>query len=168
MASVGLNLLFTLPVTLVEAVLAKFLAGWAFLCIAIILTFPMALTVNFLGEPDNGVIVAGYVGSMFMAGSYLAVTCLTSALTKNQVISFILSVIVCFVMVLVGWGVFTDVLSSLLPVQVLDFIASIGFMTHFQGISRGLIDSRNVIYFVSVIVVALTLNGLVLEAKKAQ
>jgi ABC-2 type transport system permease protein len=163
-----IELLFTLPVTLQEAVLAKFLAGWAFLCIAIFLTFPMAFTVNFLGEPDNGVIVSGYLGSMFMAGSYLAVTCLTSALTKNQVISFILSVIVCFVMVLVGWGVFTDVLSSLLPVQVLDFIASIGFMTHFQGISRGLIDSRNVIYFVSVIVVALTLNGLVLEAKKAQ
>ena len=162
-----IELLFTLPVTLTEAVLAKFFAGWAFLGIALALTFPMVITVNYLGAPDNGVILAGYLGSFMMAGSYLAVTCLTSALTKNQVISFILGVIICFVMVLLGWGIFTNVMANFLPSVAIDVISSLGFMTHFQSISRGLIDSRDIIYFASVILVALSLNTIVLETRKA-
>ncbi|MDA9951267.1 ABC transporter permease [Oligoflexaceae bacterium] len=163
-----IELLFTMPVSLLETVLAKFAAGWAFIGIALALTFPLALTVNYLGDPDNGVIVAGYLGSFLMAGSYLAISCLTSAFSKNQVISFILSVVLCFVMVLLGWGVFSSALANLFPASVVDFIAGLGFVTHFQSISRGLIDTRDILYFASVIAVALTLNMAVLEAKKAQ
>jgi ABC-2 type transport system permease protein len=162
-----IELLFTLPVTMTEAVLAKFAAGWAFLVVALALTFPLWLTVNYLGSPDNGVILAGYLGSALMAGAYLAVACFTSALTKNQVISFILGVIICFLLVLVGWGVFTDVLATFLPAAAIDTIAALGFMTHYTGVSRGLIDTRDLIYFASAILVGLALNTLTLTAKKA-
>lgn len=161
------ELLFTLPVTMEEAVLAKFAAGWGFLGVALLLTFPLAITINYLGSPDNGVMFAGYLGSLLMAGAYLAVACFTSALTKNQVISFILGVLICFAMVLVGWGVFTDILASFMPASLIDLIAQLGFITHFNAVSRGLIDSRDIIYFASAIAVGLTLNILVLNAKKA-
>lgn len=162
-----LELLLTLPVTISEAVLAKFLAGWAFLGVALFLTFPMVLTVNYLGAPDNGVILASYLGSFLMAGSYLAITCFTSACTKNQVVSFILSVLICFVLVLLGWGVFSDALGAVFPVWLVDTMSSVGFITHFSGISRGLLDSRDLVYFTSVIVGALALNAIVLQARKA-
>ena len=162
-----IELLFTLPVTMYEAVLAKFVAGWAFLGVALFLTFPLVFTINYLGEPDNGVIIASYLGSFLMAGAYLAITCVTSAFTKNQVISFILGVIICFLMVLLGWGVFTEALSSVFPMWIVDAIASMGFMTHFNGISRGLLDSRDILYFASVIFVALALNTMILNARKA-
>lgn len=162
-----IELLFTLPVTMAEAVLAKFAAGWAFLVVALALTFPLVITVNYLGAPDNGVILAGYVGSALMAGAYLAVACFTSSLTKNQVISFILGVIICFVLVLLGWGVFTKELGGFLPAAAVDGIAALGFTTHYYGISRGLIDSRDLIYFASAILVGLALNTLTLNAKKA-
>ena len=161
------ELLFTLPVTMFEAVLAKFLAGWAFIGIALLLTFPMFFTVNYLGSPDNGVIFASYIGSFLMAGAYLAITCFTSAFTKNQVISFILSVVICFVLVLIGWGVFSSVLNEILPTFLVDLIASFGFVSHYQSMIRGLIDSRDVIYFLSVIATGLLLNVIVLDAKKA-
>jgi len=162
-----IEFLFTQPVTMPEAVLAKFTAGWAFIAIGLCLTFPLVVTVNYLGEPDNGVIFAGYLGSLLMAGAYLAITCVTSAATKNQVVSFILSVVICFVLVLVGWGVFTDMLAAFLPVLLVDFTSQLGFMTHFNGISRGLIDSRAILYFASVIGVALLLNTTILNMKKA-
>jgi ABC-2 type transport system permease protein len=162
-----IELLFTLPVTMIETVAAKFAAGWAFLALALALTFPLIITVNYLGEPDNGVILAGYLGSFLMAGAYLAVACFTSALSKNQVISFILGVVICFILVLVGWGVFTEVLGAAMPAAVVDGVAGLGFITHFHAVSRGLIDSRDVIYFASAIAIGLTLNTIVLNAKKA-
>ena len=162
-----IELIFTLPVTMAEAVTAKFFAGWAFLVVTLALTFPLVITVNYLGNPDNGVILAGYLGSALMAGAYLSVACFTSALTKNQVISFILGVVICFLLVLVGWGVFTDLLGQFLPAAAIDVISSLGFTTHFSSISRGLIDSRDLIYFASAILVGLALNTLVLSAKKA-
>jgi ABC-2 type transport system permease protein len=162
-----IEILFTLPVTMTEAVLAKFLAGWAFLGVTLFLTFPLWLTVNYLGSPDNGVIFAGYVGSLLMAGAYLAVSCFTSSLSKNQVISFVLGVVICFVLVLLGWGVFTDVMSSFLPAWMIDAVAQAGFITHFQSISRGLLDSRDIIYFFSAIAVGLALNTMTLNARKA-
>lgn len=161
------ELLFTLPITLTEAVIAKFLAGWAFIAVALALTFPVVLTVNYLGDPDNMVIAAGYLGSILMAGAYLSIACLTSALTKNQVISFILGVVVCFVMVLLGWGVFTDLLAGFMPSWAIDFVSSLGFITHYTSITRGMVDSRDILYFVSVVVVALSLNTLVLESRRA-
>jgi ABC-2 type transport system permease protein len=162
-----IELLFTLPVTMTETVVAKFAAGWAFLAIALALSFPLILTVNYLGDPDNGVIMAGYLGSWLMAGAYLAVACFTSAMTKNQVISFILSVVICFVMVLLGWGVFSNAMSEFLPQGVVDLIADLGFIPHFTGVSRGLIDSRDLIYFASVIAFSLALNTFILNSKKA-
>ena len=162
-----IELLFTLPVTMFEAVLAKFAASWVFMLVALALTFPVILTVNYLGDPDNGVILSGYLGSALMAGSFLAISCWTSSMTKNQVVSFILSVIICFVMVLLGWGVFTNMMVDIFPTWLIDLISSFGFMTHFSAISRGLIDTRDILYFVSVIVVALTLNTITLETKKA-
>jgi len=162
-----IELLFTMPITVTEAVLAKFCAGWAFLGIALLLTFPLVVTANFLGDPDNGVIFAGYLGTFLMSGAFLSVACCTSALTKNQVISFILGVVICFIMVLLGWGVFTNVMASFLPATLIDFISSLGFMSHYQGISRGLIDTRDLVYFFSVIAFCLTLNSYVLNARKA-
>lgn len=162
-----IELLFTLPITMIQAVVSKFVAGWIFVGIALILTFPMVLTVWYLGDPDNGMIFTSYLGSFLMAGSYLAITCVTSALSRNQVISFILSVIICFFMVLLGWGVFTDILSQAMPVWLVDLISSFSFSTHFNSISRGIVDSRDVIFFLSVIVGGLMINATILDSKKA-
>ena len=162
----AVELLFTLPVTTTQAVVAKFCAGWAFLGVALFLTFPIALTVNYLGAPDNGVIMGGYLGSFLMAGTYLSITCFTSALTKSQVIAFILSALAGFVLVLLGWGVFTEMLARVLPFWLVDFISLIGFVPHFGPLSRGLVDTRDLLYFASIIAVALTLNGYVIGKRK--
>jgi ABC-2 type transport system permease protein len=162
-----IELLFTLPISMGEAVVAKFVAGWAFIGIALILTFPLWVTVSYLGDPDHGVILAGYLGSWLMAGAYLAITCFTSAITKNQVISFIISVVICFGFVLMGWGVFSSFLGEVLPSSMVDFIAGLGFVPHFSGIAKGLVDSRDVVYFGSVIAISLAINTFILNAKKA-
>ncbi len=162
-----IELLFTLPISMMQAVVSKFLAGWIFIGIALLLTFPMVLTINYLGSPDQGVIFASYLGSFLMAGAYLAITCVTSSLTRNQVISFILSVIICFWMVLTGWGVFTDILNKFFPTWLTEIISSFSFSTHFNSISRGIIDSRNIVFFLSIIGGGLIINALILETKKA-
>ncbi len=162
-----IELLLTLPIDLFEAVLAKFLAGWAFIGLALALTFPMPLTVAYLGEPDWGVIIASYLGSFLMAGSYLAITLVFSSLTRNQVIAFILSVMVNFTLVLAGWGVFTDLIEPLLGVGLTEVISGFSFSTHFTNLGRGILDSRNLVFFLSLILGGLYLNALILEAKKA-
>ena len=162
-----IELLFTLPVTLLQAVISKFLAGWIFIGIALLLTFPMILTVWYLGDPDNGMIITSYLGSFLMAGAYLAITCVTSSLSRNQVVSFILSVIICFIMVLLGWGVFTQILTQAFPVWLVDILSSFSFSTHFTSISRGIIDSRDLIFFLSIICGGLMINAVILDAKKA-
>jgi ABC-2 type transport system permease protein len=161
------EILLTLPVSLSTAVLGKFLAAWIFVGFALLLTFPMVFTVYFLGSPDAGVWITGYLGSFLMAGAYLAVSCFTSSLTKNQVISFILSFIVCLVLVLLGWGVLTRTLVSIFPVWLADLIAQFSFQTHFEGLRRGLVDMRDVVYFLSVMLFMLFANVVVLENKKA-
>jgi ABC-2 type transport system permease protein len=162
-----IELLFTLPVATSDAVVAKFLAGWAFVSIALLLTFPLALTVAYLGDPDWGVIFTSYLGGILMAGGFLAISCMTSAVTKNQVIAFILGVVVNFFMVLVGWGIFTDILGAFLPTVMVDGIAAIGIMPHFSSMMRGVLDSRDIIYFGGLIGISLTLNALILNLKKA-
>ena len=159
-----IELLFTLPVTIEQAVVAKFLAGWAFLAVALFLTFPIYMSIVYLGPPDHGVIFTGYLGALLMAGSYLAVTCWTSALSRNQVISFILSAVVCFVLVLVGWGVFASILPGVLPAYWVDVISNLGFISHFQQISRGVVDFRDLIYFGSVIGSFLAITVLTLRS----
>ncbi|HTQ31416.1 MAG TPA: ABC transporter permease [Opitutaceae bacterium] len=158
-----IELLFTLPVTPLEAVLGKFLAGWAFLALAIVLSFPMAVTVGYLGSPDWGVIASGYLGSILMAGAYLAVCSLTSALTKNQVISFVVSIVVCAALLFLGLSGFTDTLNGIFPVWVADIISNFSFITHFDPFLKGIIDPKDVVFFLSLAGFALFLNVLALE-----
>jgi ABC-2 type transport system permease protein len=157
------ELLFTLPVTTLEAVLGKFLAGWAFLTVAILLSFPLVFTLAYLGDPDWGVIVSSYLGAVLMAGGYLGVCSLTSALTKNQVISFVLSLVACSVLLFLGFSSFTDFLESTFPVAVADIFSNFSFITHFDAFTKGVIDPKDLVFFLSLIGFTLFLNVVVLE-----
>ena len=162
-----IELLMTLPVTVGQAVLGKFLAAWAFTAIALILTFPIWLTVNYLGSPDNGVILASYVGSLLMAGGYLAIGACISALTRNQVISFVLSLVVCLVFLLAGMPMVSDFVSLWTHPVIVDTVRSFSFLTHFGSITKGVIDARDLLFFGSLIAVCLFANAVVLDLKKA-
>ena len=158
-----LELLLTLPVTAWQAILGKFLASWLFLAIALALTFPVVITVNLLGDPDNGALVAGYLGSLMLAGAYLAITCLTSALTRNQVIAFILAVVACLFLILAGFSPVTDLLVRWASPAVVDTVAAFSVVTHFDGFQKGVIDSKDVLFFLSVIGYSLFATGVVLR-----
>lgn len=162
-----LELLLTMPITTWQAIIGKFLASWLFLALALGLTFPVAITVNYLGDPDNGVIVAGYVGSLLVAGTYLAVSCMTSAMTRNQVISFILSVIILLFLILAGFSPVTDLLVRWANPLVVEVIASFSVMTHFEGFQRGVLDTRDVVFFVSVMGFALFATGVIIRNQRA-
>ena len=157
------ELLFTLPVTTLEAVVGKFLAGWAFLTVAVLLSFPMAITVAYLGDPDWGVIFATYLGAILMAGGYLGVCALTSALTKNQVISFVLGLIACAGLVFLGYSSFTEFLQAIFPVSVADALSNFSFITHFDAFTKGIVDLKDVIFFLSLMAFTLFLNVVVLD-----
>ena len=161
------ELLLTLPLTIWQAVLGKFLAAWLFVGLALLLTFPVWLTVNYLGNPDNGVILAAYIGSWLMAGGFLAIGSCMSALTRNQVVAFILAVVVCFGFLLSGLPMVMDLFTGWAPQSLIDAIAGFSFLAHFSTISRGVIDLRDLVYFALVIVVWLVANTIVLEMKKA-
>lgn len=163
----SVELLLTLPLTVWQAVLGKFLAAWLFVGLALALTFPVWLTVNYLGQPDNGVIAAGYVGSWLMAGGFLAIGSCMSALTRNQVVAFILSVVVCFGFLLSGLPMVTDLFSGWAPQALLDAITGFSFLAHFAAISKGVIDLRDLVYFGLVIGFWLAANTILLEIKKA-
>ena len=162
-----IELLFTLPVTMTEVVLGKFLAAWKFTAIALSLTFPLWITVNYLGDPDNGVILAGYLGSLLMAGAFLAIGSCISALTRNQVIAFVVSGVVCLGFVLSGFPLVLDFVGAVAPAIVVEAVRSFSFLTHFQAISKGVLDAGDVIYFASLIVFWLFLNAVVIEWRKA-
>ena len=163
----SIELLMTLPINMGEAVVGKFLAAWCFCGIALALTFPVWLTVNDLGSPDNGFILAAYVGSLLMAGAFLAIGACISATTRNQVIAVVITVVVCFVFLLPGMPAVVGALSGWAPPALSDAIASLSFMTHFSSLSRGVIDLRAVIYFALVIGFWLTANAVVLDVKNA-
>lgn len=162
-----IELLMTLPVTLGEAVLGKFLAAWCFTAIALALTFPMWITVNYLGNPDNTVILFGYLGSLLMAGGFLAIGSCISALTKNQVIAFVVSVVICFLIILSGYSIVLDFFRAWAPQAVVDAISSFSFLTHFDSIKKGVIDARDVLYFGTLIAFWLYANTLIINVKKA-
>ena len=162
-----IELLLTLPLTRMQAVFGKFLAAWLFTGLALALTFPLWITVNFLGKPDNGVIVSSYLGSWLMAGSFLAIGSCMSALTRNQVIAFILTVVVCFLFVLSGFPLVLDAVSAWAPRVLVDAIASMSFLTHFNSIARGVIGLRDLLFFLSLGVVWLMATALVIEMKQA-
>ena len=163
----SIELLLTLPVTLLDAVVGKFIAAWLFTGIALVLTFPIWLSVNYLGEPDNGAILAAYAGSWLMSGAFLAVGCCLSSATKNQVIAFILTVTVCLLFVLAGFSIVLNSFEGLLPAVVIDALAQLSFLTHFDAISRGVLDLRDVMFFLIFIALWLYATMLVIEMKKA-
>jgi len=162
-----IELLLTFPVTPWQAILGKFLASWIFIGIALALTFPVWLTVNWLGDPDNGVILAGYIGSFLLGGGFLAVGSCMSALTRNQVVAFILGVVACFVFLLAGFPLVLDLFRSWAPQPLLDAVASLSFYVHFQSISKGVIDVRDLLYFVMLIGFFLLATAITLELHKA-
>jgi len=162
-----MELLLTMPVTPWEAIVAKFLASWIFLAVALALTFPAVVTVNVLGDPDNGVIFAGYLGSLFLAGAYLAISCMTSAMTRNQVVAFILSVVLCLFLILAGFNPVTDLLVRWASPAAVDTVAAFSVVTHFDGFQRGVIDLRDLAYFVSVIGFALFATGVIIRGQRA-
>lgn len=163
----SIELLMTLPLRRRDIVLGKFLAAWLFAGIALLLTFPMWITVNYLGDPDNGVILASYIGSWLMAGGFLAIGSCLSATTRSQVVAFILCGVVCLVFILAGFPMVLDVFEGWLPVVVVDAIASISFLTHFSSISKGVLAVKDVIYFVVVIATWLLATSIVIELKQA-
>ncbi len=162
-----IELLMTLPVTIPQVVVGKFLAAWAFTGLALLLTFPTWLTVNYLGQPDNGAILAGYAGSFLLAGGFLSIGACISSITKNQVIAFVISVVVCLLFMLFDLPDVADVLSGWVPTVLIDAVANFSFQAHFQAISKGVIDVRDLVFFFSLITLFLFANGLILDAKKA-
>ncbi|MGB4075302.1 ABC transporter permease subunit [Pseudomonas sp.] len=162
-----IELLMTLPITRFDAVTGKFLAAWVFAGLALLLTFPMIITVNYLGEPDNGAIITGYIGSWLLAGAYLAIGSCMSALAKNQVIAFILAVSVCFLFIVSGFPMVLDGFSGWAPQWLVDAVASLSFLTRFDAISKGVIDLRDLLYFLTLIAAWLAATAVVIDLKKA-
>ncbi len=161
-----IEVLFTLPITIPQAICAKFLAAWLFTAVALVLTFPIWFTVNYLGDPDNGVIIASYIGSLLMAGAFLAIGACLSSLTSNQVIAFVITSVVCFAFVMSGYPLVLDAFGAIAPAFMIDTIRSFSFLEHFNAISKGVIRLTDVFYFASLIVFWLFANAVVLEIKK--
>lgn len=163
-----IELLLTLPISLSAAVLGKFLAAWAFAGLALALTFPVWLTVNYLGQPDNGVIVTSYLGSLLMAGAFLAIGSCISASTKSQVIAFIISVVICLLFMLAGLKDVQSFVSGWLPLSAVQVIGNFSFLSRFESISKGVLDVRDLVFFVSIIAVFVAATGVVVNMKKAE
>jgi ABC-2 type transport system permease protein len=162
-----IELLLTMPVADWQAIVGKFLASWLFLVVALGLTFPMVVTVNWLGDPDNGVILSGYVGAALLAGAYLAISCMTSAFTRNQVVAFILAVVICLLLILVGFSPLTDLLARWASPLVVETVARFSVLTHYDGFQKGVLDSRGVLYFASIMAYALFVTGVVIRNHRA-
>ena len=162
-----IELLLTMPITPWQAIAGKFLASWAVLAIALALTFPVVITVNYLGNPDNGVILTSYIGSLLLAGAYLAVTAMTSAMTRNQVVSFILSVVICLFLILAGWPPVTNMLTQWASAGLVEVVAGFSVMTHFDSLQKGVIDSRDVLFFLSLIGFCLFATSVIIRAHRA-
>jgi ABC-2 type transport system permease protein len=162
-----IEMLMTLPIATWHIVLGKFLAAWVFVGLALLLTFPLWVTVNYLGSPDNGVILGAYIGAWLMSGGFLAVGSCISAMTKNQIIAFILTLVACFILVVSGFPIVQDSFSGWAPLWLVDGLSNLSFLTHFNAISRGVIDFRDAVYFLVVIATWLYATSLVIEMKKA-
>jgi ABC-2 type transport system permease protein len=162
-----IELIMTLPISTTEAVLGKYLAAWIFAAIALFLTFPIWITVNYLGNPDNTVILASYIGSVLMAGGFLAIGSCISALTKNQVIAFVISIVICFLFYVSGFPMVLNFFSGWAPQAIIDAVASLSVLSHFNSIQKGIIDLRDIIYFAVLISFWLYANIITIESKKA-
>jgi ABC-2 type transport system permease protein len=162
-----IELLLTMPITPWQAIVGKFLASWLILALALVLTFPIVITVNYLGSPDNGVILASYAGSLLLSGAYLSVAAMTSAMTRNQVVSFIVSVVICLFLILAGWPPITNLLTQWASSWFVETVAAFSVMTHFDSIQKGVIDSRDVLFFLSVIGFCLFTTSVIIRAHRA-
>ena len=162
-----LELLLTLPMTLWQAMLGKFFAAWAFVGLALLLTFPIWITVNYLGSPDNGIIVAGYIGSWLMAGAFLAIGACLSTLTSSQVVAFILTAVVCVLLILAGQSEVLDFFQGAMPRKLVNGVAHLSMLRHYEAIARGVLDVRDLLYFVLTIAAWLTAGVLVLDLKRS-
>ena len=162
-----IELLITLPVTNTQLVIGKFLASWIFTLIALILTMPIWITVNYLGDPDNNVILISYVGSWLMAGAFLALTSCLSALTKNQVIAFIISSISGFLLIMAGFNLVLSAVRSWSPNWITETISSMSFLSHFSRIQMGVFDLSTLVFFISMIILCLWINVQLVQVKKA-
>ena len=163
----SIELLLTLPITVTQAVLGKFFAAWLFLAIALLLTFPVPLTILYLGQPDVGLIITGYIGSLFMAGGFLAIGSFFSALSKNQVISFVLSVVACALLVFANMPTTQAYLSTFLPAGLAAAIGQLSFQTHFESIQKGVIEFKDLAYFILIIVGWVWASSIILDERKA-
>jgi ABC-2 type transport system permease protein len=162
-----MELLLTMPITAWQAIVGKFLASWLFLALALVLTFPVVITVNYLGNPDNGVIFCAYIGSMLLAGTYLAISCVTSAITRNQVISFILSVVICLFLILAGWPPVTRMIENLADSpRLVEAVAAFSVMTHFEGFQRGVFNTRDLVFFLAMIGFSLFTTSVIIRAHR--
>src|SRR3954467_13923639 len=162
-----IELLLTMPVASWQAILGKFVASWLFRAIAWALTFPIVATVNWLGDPDNGVIASGYVGALLLAGAYLAIGSMTSAMTRNQVIAFIVAVVLCLLLILVGFTPVTDMLARWASPRMVEAVAGFSVLTHYDGFQRGVIDTRDLAYFLSIMAFSLFATGVVIRGHRA-
>lgn len=164
----SIELLLTQPVTLWQAVLGKFVAAWIFVGIALALTFPLWVTINYLGNPDNGAIVAAYLGCFFVAGGFLAVGSFTTSITKNQLIAFLVGMLICFLLLIAGFPMVTNWVGNFVPEWLMDAIVSLSFLTHFENITKGVLDLRDVLYYSLVTVFFLLASTVALEARKSR
>lgn len=164
----SIELLLTQPITLWQAVIGKFLAAWLFVGIALALTFPLWISVNYLGNPDNGVIVAAYLGSFFVAGGFLAVGSFTSSLTKNQLVAFLVAAGLCFVLLLAGYPMTTAWFETWAPQWLVDGIYGLSFLAHFENIIKGVLDLRDILYFALVSIFFLLASATMLESVKSR
>jgi ABC-2 type transport system permease protein len=162
-----IELLLTMPITPWQAIVGKFLASWLVLALALALTFPIVITVNYLGHSDNGVILGSYIGSLLLAGTYLSVAALTSAMTRNQVVSFIVAVVICLFLILAGWWPVMNLLTDWASPWLVQTIASFSVMTHFESIQKGVIDSRDILFFLSIIAFSLFTTSVIIRAHRA-
>jgi ABC-2 type transport system permease protein len=162
-----IELLLTMPVTMLQAVLGKFIAAWIFITVGLVLTFPIVLTTAYLGHPDMGVILCGYVGSILLAGAYVSVGMLTSAMTRSQVISFVLSLVICLLLLLAGWPPVTDIFVQWAPEWLVQAVAALSFMPHYDAVQRGVLDLRDIAYYLSVILFMTAATHVVLENRKS-
>ena len=162
-----IELIMTLPISLPQVIIAKHLAAWCFTAITVSLTFPIWITVNYLGNPDNGIILAAYLGSLLMAGAFLAIGSFISALTKNQVIAYILSAATCFLFIVTGTPAILTTFGTWMPELASRILAELSFITHFSDISKGVLDLRDMVYFMSVIALFLALTAAAIHRNKA-
>jgi ABC-2 type transport system permease protein len=162
-----MELLLTMPITTWQAIVGKFLASWIILGLALVLTFPVWMTVNYLGSPDNGIIFCGYFGSLLLAGAYLAIASMTSAMTRNQVVSFIVSLVVCLLLIMCGYPPVTNLLTGFAKAGLVDFVSSFSVLTHFEGLQKGVLDSRDLLFFLSIMGFSLFTTGVIIRAHRA-